>query len=685
MSAPTPSIARLAKRLIAAGALTVAAGLLSSALTACEPTEACDPACNLGFSCEDGQCVQGDGSCSPACSVGFACSAGQCVPADQVPGGGGPSPRAVGAACTTTADCDTGACFPEPSFPGGYCSEICGGQVIASGAQCPAGSACVQLGQASAACVDTCASGDDCRAGYACKSIQGVSVCYPGCSSNAECPTGAACNTSTGICESGYVAPGAVGAGCAADGECGAGQGVCLSEAATQGGFPGGYCTLGCADVPDGSFCPNQEGLCAHIPQDDGSVVAACFRNCSSAVDCRPGYACSTSIGVVGEGNNGVCVPACRAGTCESGWTCDTVSGFCVEGSGGGATGPGQVSTQPLGTVQIGPNDTEFQAVSVDVPAGTTSFSIIAKPNPPIEVVPIKITTPQGQVVYDYFNPMATDYKVLPALNKAYFSLTYPNSPRLELTPGRYEVLLGAQDKTSAKVDAVFKTVEGVPQEGQLPVVLWFTQNSVLNAASAQSDPAFQQAMQGFVDIYASVGIAVGPITYQDIPEPMGTALAVVDEEEFDDFFTVADGSDLPGLNFFFCEQFNFGGGGLLGMSGGIPGPPSVQGLPHGGVAVALAFLQQDPHTFAETIAHEGGHYLGLYHLSERDGKAHDPLLDTPECAAQLDQNGDAIVDGYECYGSGDDYLMFWTPGGRPQRTLSPEQKWVLLRNPAVQ
>jgi hypothetical protein len=83
-------------------------------------------------------------------------------------------------------------------------------------------------------------------------------------------------------------------------------------------------------------------------------------------------------------------------------------------------------------------------------------------------------------------------------------------------------------------------------------------------------------------------------------------------------------------------------------------------------------------------MAHEAGHFLGLYHTGERDGRSFDPLLDTPECPASADTNGDKLVSGQECTGKGNDNLMFWTTAPVPQRRLTADQRFVLLRNPAV-
>jgi hypothetical protein len=60
------------------------------------------------------------------------------------------------------------------------------------------------------------------------------------------------------------------------------------------------------------------------------------------------------------------------------------------------------------------------------------------------------------------------------------------------------------------------------------------------------------------------------------------------------------------------------------------------------------------------TAAHEGGHWHGLRHTSERWGTIQDLVSDTPECTPANDSNKDGVVDMAECAGLGAQNLMFW-------------------------
>jgi hypothetical protein len=137
---------------------------------------------------------------------------------------------------------------------------------------------------------------------------------------------------------------------------------------------------------------------------------------------------------------------------------------------------------------------------------------------------------------------------------------------------------------------------------------------------------------------------------------------------------------DNRGVNFFFVQGFN--GWGLLGKAGGIPGPSLLNGTYHSGVVVSLAdYFYFGPNKAAnrtaETMIHELGHQLGLFHTSESDGSQHDPIADTPECTEDYD--GDGYISSYECDGQGGDNLMFWTTNA--SAILTEGQLYVIHRN----
>jgi hypothetical protein len=118
-------------------------------------------------------------------------------------------------------------------------------------------------------------------------------------------------------------------------------------------------------------------------------------------------------------------------------------------------------------------------------------------------------------------------------------------------------------------------------------------------------------------------------------------------------------------------------GGLVAGYSLGLPGPVDVD-HPTAAVLVATAPFASpgdaslDLPAMAVTCAHEMGHYLGLYHTSERDGQQHDPIADTPECTPTQSS----------CEDAGN--IMYWT-GGASRSRLTDGQGVVMRLHPLAE
>ncbi|MCC6624063.1 MAG: hypothetical protein IT385_22600 [Deltaproteobacteria bacterium] len=209
-----------------------------------------------------------------------------------------------------------------------------------------------------------------------------------------------------------------------------------------------------------------------------------------------------------------------------------------------------------------------------------------------------------------------------------------------------------------------------LPETGVLDLNLHFTGAQGLTAASAPTDATFQANLESMRTIYRQVGIELGDITYRDVD----TRFQVIEsmdgpESDLQELFRQSDGNR-NALNLYFVDELSAGAlGGLgviLGVSGGIPGPTLLQGTHRSGVAIAIKPVQGLPAGVDTTMAHETGHFLGLFHTSEQDfggfgPQIHDPLPDTP-------QNDES-------------YLMFNTGAGDK---LSPWQGRVMRSNPWV-
>jgi hypothetical protein len=146
-----------------------------------------------------------------------------------------------------------------------------------------------------------------------------------------------------------------------------------------------------------------------------------------------------------------------------------------------------------------------------------------------------------------------------------------------------------------------------------------------------------------------------------------------------------------PAVNIFIGGDIGGGSSGTtLGIAAGIPGPPMPSRK--SGVAISLfagagsngRFDREDIRLLGETIAHESGHQMGLFHPVDFSGSvviATDPINDTEECSFFTECVGvNSLVRN----------LMFPNPVSDssgsliPQNQLSQGQRGVLNRYVAV-
>ena len=153
----------------------------------------------------------------------------------------------------------------------------------------------------------------------------------------------------------------------------------------------------------------------------------------------------------------------------------------------------------------------------------------------------------------------------------------------------------------------------------------------------------------------------------------------------------VSQGSE-DTVNLFFVEDQPSGETAILGVSAGIPGSMSIASSWNGVINYLSAHATGstlNSQVLGETVAHEMGHWLGLFHTTEAAGSSFDPLSDTAQCPISLDGDSDGKVYAEECEGYGADNLMFWTTwstssqaAGKTQEKLSTEQQYILKYSP---
>jgi hypothetical protein len=258
----------------------------------------------------------------------------------------------------------------------------------------------------------------------------------------------------------------------------------------------------------------------------------------------------------------------------------------------------------------------------------------------------------------------------------------YPNSPQQVLEGGRYTLRFTALGASGSVVDDEDVTVRlytrasaGAGGAVKLDVLV------ADDALAGDVDGVAAALVTRVATLYAQAGLSIADYTAATVHlgasnlalaggRLSAASLAMLQASLH------AAGARADAVHLVIVRGLDDGGDDVAGYSLGLPGPFAAD-RPTAAVLVSAASYASpstgalDTDGLGTTAAHEIGHYLGLYHTSERDGSAHDPIADTPECAS-----GDSA-----CPDASN--VMFWTGGGGRNK-LTAGQGVVMRRHPLV-
>lgn len=202
-------------------------------------------------------------------------------------------------------------------------------------------------------------------------------------------------------------------------------------------------------------------------------------------------------------------------------------------------------------------------------------------------------------------------------------------------TGERHLFRVGLTDATRVYTDGTAEMTVVVKSDddltsGTLRVNLMFGGNTA-------TDSAVQQAVDGAIEVWRSTYRSIGlelDIERTDFPQGALVAPGQGDRATYE----ALSGTNRPNaVNLLVLEEIvDFTG--TLGFSGGIPGPIVASNLSAVLVNTTLGagtdgrYDDAEVTLLGETMAHEVGHYMGLFHPVERTYDSWDGLDDTPQC-----------------------------------------------------
>ncbi len=258
------------------------------------------------------------------------------------------------------------------------------------------------------------------------------------------------------------------------------------------------------------------------------------------------------------------------------------------------------------------------------------------------DLTPVKISTPSNNGI-NFGN--ANAFQTVPV--QIYGNMNPTIVPPAPLYTSQFET--GAHEyrvDTTAEQVCWYMLEESAPGD-TLDVNVYLVGIPGLTAETAANHAPLQATLDDFDTLYQTAGVRLGKIRYFNVSPAAEQEFAIVrDEASLPSLLmeskrpgTTMD--DVLSVNVFFVRGMDLGG--AIGISLGLPGPAGLHGSQGSGVIFTAEYMggqttdgsgnPVDGNLFtAQVLAHEVGHYLGLFHTSESNGFSHDILEDTAEC-----------------------------------------------------
>lgn len=439
-----------------------------------------------------------------------------------------------------------------------------------------------------------CKHDDHCIGGVCAGPDLASARCYKGCDNVDECKRTESCAPIAGLPTSGRDAgaSGALDGASDAGARAGSGRLRLVCRTAKVGG------------LPLGDKC-SQDSECFSRLCDSGRCTQPCERcadasgcNCPLQLDCKKATIRRLSSSL----EHGFCRPALV----------------------------GQIELGGIDTPLTGSAPLTFQ-----VPAGVRSFAVIAEDKNDLRVAIRELKSPKGKTLVDVDKPANPLGRGYPYIGTATALVPGSDDAQAKVVAGRYTLRLGTYDPKrldklvprAGRIERVAVVYGRRRQPGLLDLQLHFSPATGLRAATASKSSYVKQMLSTMRTIYRKLfGVTLGEVRYSDLTSSEDVVADGSKARQICRTYSKPGPNQLS-INVFIVDDLRF----TDGFSGGIPGAPGSYRRPGSGIVVNQ---QSSATTMGVLLAHEVGHFLGLWHTSEKDGKRFDTISDTQQCSA---------------------------------------------------